>query len=635
MNRRDPMSPAARRLRLAALGGLLAGLLGCAEPQIRAQREEESDRERYPVKLVGDVSTFDNAAPIPVSGVALVEGLDGTGGPAPPGSARNQLEDDLKKQRVPNVKSVLASPDFALVLVSARVPPGARKGDRLDVEVALPPGSRTTSLRGGRLRRCYLYNYAALSQLSPSYANTGGALRGHAVARAEGPLLVGTAGGDEAERLKKGRIWGGAVSQIDRPFHIVMNAKQQYAKVSANVAARINASFQQGGAGSEVAVAKNNTAVVLALPPQYKHNPQRFLRVVRMVPLEDGAAPPLTLPSPPGGEGRVRGAARLPYRARLEEDLLDPARAVVAALRLEALGHESAAALKKGLQNPAPLVRFCAAEALAYLGEPACAEELARAVRQQPYLRAYALTALASLDESACRDRLFDLLGAEGDDETRYGAFRALRALDERDEAVQGELLGESFWLHRVAPGTKPLVHVALGRRPEVVLFGDGQKLVPPFSILAGEFTLTAAAGDVRCTVSRVDTSGDDPDVSRVRSALELAEVIKALASQGASYVEVLEVLRQADACSGLSCRVRQDALPQAVTVQQLAQAARGGATGPDAVTVVKPDAEMGATPELYQAATPRKRPATLDSDARALQHERRNKDEKRAAQRR
>ena len=64
------------------LGVLLATLLGCTRPQARGQREEESDRERYPVKLVGDVTTFSNADPIPVHGVGLVEDLDGTGGPA-------------------------------------------------------------------------------------------------------------------------------------------------------------------------------------------------------------------------------------------------------------------------------------------------------------------------------------------------------------------------------------------------------------------------------------------------------------------------------------------------------------------------------------------------------------------------
>ena len=39
------------------------------------------------------------------------------------------------------------------------IPTGAKKGDKLDLEISLPPNSRTTSLRGGYLRKCSLFNY--------------------------------------------------------------------------------------------------------------------------------------------------------------------------------------------------------------------------------------------------------------------------------------------------------------------------------------------------------------------------------------------------------------------------------------------------------------------------------------------
>jgi hypothetical protein len=606
------------------LGMLLATLAGCTQPQARGQREEESDRERYPVKLVGDVTTFGNADPIPVHGVGLVEELDGTGGPAPSGGLRDTLEHDLVQQRVPDVKARLRSDDCAMVQVAALVPAGARKGDRIDVEIRLPPGSKATSLRGGRLRRCMLYNHEFLGNVSAEYAGTNAALKGHPIALAEGNLLVGFGSGDEGERMKSARIWEGAACRIDRPFHLLMNANQQYVRVAANVADRINAAFQgafSGGPDSEIASAKSNSFVLLGMPPQYKHNPQRFLRVVRMVPLEDS-------------EVAKQQPGRPPYRVRLQEDLLDPARTVVASLRLEALGTSSLPALKQGLQAAHPLVRFCSAEALAYLGSAACADELARTVKQQPYLRAYALTALASLDESVCREHLFDLLNTDGDDETRYGAFRALRALNDADEAVRGKLLGDAFWLHHIAPNTPPLIHVSLNRRPEVVLFGSGHTLVPPFSLLAGEFALTAAAGDQRCTVSHFPLHGDEEGGSRVRCPLELTEVLKLMASQGASFAEIIELLRQADLCHNLSCRLRHDALPQTVTVQQLAAAGKAEAekkrhvppTGKstDAVEIIKPDSvDLGATPALYEESTG-SRASVLDSEAHSLQHERR-----------
>lgn len=648
MNRRDstPLGcrpPAGRRsasllakraraerggLRLGTLAVLLAGMLGCsAKPQVRSQSAEESDRDRYPVKTVGDVTTFSNADPIPVSGVGLVEGLEGTGGPAPAGGYRQMLEHDLQKQRVPRVKEVLNSPNTSMVLVSGLMPAGARRGDPFDVEITLPGGSRTSSLRGGILRRCLLYNYAFVRDLSsaPVYANSDATLKGQPVGVAEGALLVGF-GGDEETRARQARIWGGGRSAVDRPLHLLLNSNEQFARVAKIVADRVNAAFQgtlPAGPTTEVAHARDKILVLLGIPPQYKHHPAHFMRVVRMVPLEDA-------PTPTPRDGRPR----LPYREQLQEDLLDPARTVVAALRLEALGGESKRRLRRGLDSDSPLVRFCAAEATAYLGSTAGVDELGRIVQQQPYLRAYALTALASLDESACRDKLADLLNADLDDETRYGAFRALRSLDEHDEAVHGELLAETFWLHRVASQTPAMVHVSMSRRPEIVLFGKSQTLEPKFSLLAGEFAVTAAAGDERCTISHFPANGDGG--GRVRCSLDLADILKTMAEQGATYPEVVELIRQAEGCRVLSCRVRQDALPQAVPVEELARAGRESVRpakdklakdklardGAEAVQIIKPDSDLGTTPALFQ--TDGRRTPARDKDAQALQQERR-----------
>src|SRR5207244_423001 len=83
------------------------------------------------------------------------------------------------------------------------------------------------------------------------------------------------------------------------------------------------------------------------------------------------------------------------YRKRLEDEVLDPARAVTASLRLEALGEAGKAALRRGLHADSVLVRFCCAESLAYQGEPLAAVELAK-LADEPALRAFCLTALAS-----------------------------------------------------------------------------------------------------------------------------------------------------------------------------------------------------------------------------------------------
>jgi hypothetical protein len=277
--------------------------------------------------------------------------------------------------------------------------------------------------------------------------------------------------------------------------------------------------------------------------------------------------------------------------------LLDPAKTIAGALRLEALGAQSIPALKVGLHSDVPLVRFAAAEALAYLGSPSCGEELGKQVAEQPFVQAFALTALASLNEAVCRVKLQELLSAPGP-ETRYGAFRALRARDERDPLVAGEKLG-SFWLHRVAKNSPPQVHVATHARPEVVLFGDRPSLVPPFSFLVGpEFTLRAEEGKDTCVLSRfTQRKGKQAK----QCSLEVADVLRALAELGGNYADAVELLRQAEAGRGLNCVVKVDALPKAPTVYDLARAGVQLAGGKGDAPGLLP-ADIGVTPTLYES---------------------------------
>jgi flagellar basal body P-ring protein FlgI len=601
MIRRDALS----RTPWLTLAALLVAVAGCVSPQVRTQSDEGAEAEvKYDVQTVGDVTDVGNADPIQVGGVGLVIDLEGTGGSAPPGSYRTLLEDQLRKNRqlldsllkqygVKDVKELLALPSVSLVLVSASVPPGAHKGDPIDVDVSLPADSKTTSLRGGRLVECSLFNYELASALSPKYGGNGNAIKGHAIARAEGHVLVGFGEGEDA-RQRSGRIWAGARCKIDRPVHLILKDKQQHASIASAVADRVNTAFHSAAAGlpgNRIAVAENKTLVQLSVPHQYRHNLPRYLRVVRLVPLREAGDQART-----GEDGVER---RISYRRALEQDLVKPGRTVLAALRLEALGNRTVPVLKTALGHEHALVRFSAAEALTYLGSPAGAEELARMVEEHPALRAFSLTALASLDEAVCHVKLRELL-ASSKAETRYGAFRALRALDERDPSVQGEMLNEAFWLHHAAPDSAPLVHVSSNRRAEVVLFGDDAHLKPPFAFRAGDFNITAGQDDDRCTIGLFSPS--DGKALRRQCSLKVEDVLRTMAAMGGMYPEAVEVLRQAHVCQCLSCQLEADALPQAVSVQELARAGVGdpeGLLADEEILNAKPD--LGVTPTLYE----------------------------------
>jgi hypothetical protein len=571
--------------RFTVLALLSLGLAGCFfEPEARLQSDEENDRIREAsVQTIGDATAVANAERVPVSGVGLVVGLDGTGGSAPPGGFRTMLEDYLRKKKVENIQQLLASPDTAMVLVSAIIPAGARRNDTIDVEITLPPGSKVRSLRGGYLTECLLYDYASTRQISPNSTKPDRVAIGHVLARAEGPLLVGFGDGDEAAKVKQGRIWGGAKVEIDRTFWLALNSDQQFARVAMKVAERVNETFQgpYQAPGTMLAEAKTKEVISLRVPSQYRQNLERYLRVIRFVPLQE---------SPP---------ASSPYRRRLEEDLLDPSRTIPTALRLEALGTDSIPDLKKGLSSNHALVRFASAEALAYLGSPSCGDELAKLAAEEPMLRAYCLAALASLDEGVCYVQLRDLM-ASPSPELRYGAFRALRALDERNDSIKGEYLNDSFWLHRVVPASVSLVHMSTSRRAEIVVFGEEPFLEPPFSFMAGpEFTITAGDNDQRCTVSRFSVQHG---TRKKQCSLQLTDVLHALADLGGTYPDAVELLRQLERNKCLTCAVAVDALPEAPSVLQLARAGKADSS----VKVVDGEilnarAEFGATPSLFQ----------------------------------
>jgi hypothetical protein len=268
---------------------------------------------------------------------------------------------------------------------------------------------------------------------------------------------------------------------------------------------------------------------------------------------------------------------------------------VVAGLKLEAMGAPAIAPLKEALQHEHPLVRFVAAEALAYLGEPAAGEVLAQAVAEEPRFQAFGLAALASLDEAVSRVKLQELMRHPSPN-VRYGAFRALRALDEHEPAVQGEFLNHSFYLHRVAPDSPSLVHLSTLGRAEVVLFGEEPVLLPPFSLQAGrDFAITAQKDEDRCIVSRFSA---EKGVWREYSSLRVEDVIRSLGQLGATYPDVVEFLLQAQRTRCLSCRLAIDALPEAVSVQELAAA--GALDSQTNNSAEQHDASLGALPNLF-----------------------------------
>jgi hypothetical protein len=560
--------------------GLAAALTGCVGSQTekvegRSQiGEDPADPDAF--ATVGAKTTPANTEPIPVSGVGLVYRLAGTGSSAAPGGWRTMLENSLKKQGFSNLRELLDDPakSTSLVLVSALIPPGARKGELIDVQISLPEDSRTTSLKGGMLLACDLYNYDTTGNLQSIVregkpAGPRGDLKlGSVWARAEGPVVAGSyvpagrtapeAAEGEPPSLKAGRVWGGGRVTQHRPYYFLMNPGDQNARMAGEVAERLNATFNTGDPNLKIAEFKTRELILVHVPAAYRHAHYRYLVVARQVPIVPIAADSL-------------------YRRKLEDELLDPTTALRAAVKLEAAGGDNLRALRIAKENPSPWVRFAAAESLAYLGQTDGAAELARLAEDHPALRAQCLKALASMDDAAFTDRLVELMG-NTDPVLRYGAFVALRLADENNPAVKGVLLNNSFWLHRVAAGSPGMVHLTGDRRSEIVLFGDGVALrgpVPPLPV-GSDFTVSLPAGEAEAKVTRiVRAKNGDSDVKEMKCKPDLGEVVATIGRLGGGYSEAVEFLRRADSAQVLTAAVVIDAVPRQFTIQQLAAFAK------------------------------------------------------------
>lgn len=513
----------------------LIALCGCAAPLLRSQSPGEfADALESNTKLVGEVARPYGHEYVQVESVALITGLDNTGEDPAPSPQRSALLHELQTIGVQNPNQLLASPTTALVLVRGFLPPGIQKGDKFDLEVQVPSRSETTSLRGGWLMETRLTELAVL----------GGQIHeGHPWGHGEGAVLVDPAADGEKDRalLVRGRVLGGGTATKVRDLGLFIAPEDKSIRMSAQIGQAINRRFHTFTRGIKQGVAnpRSEERIDLKIHPRYKDNLARYIRVVRAIPLKESA---------------VEQTLRL---ALLERQLLDPITASTAALRLEAIGNEAVGTLTKGIGSSDVEVRFYAAEALAYLDEPAASAPLAVAAREEPAFRAYALAALSAIDDMSAHDELLRLLEVSSS-ETRYGAFRALWAMNPHDPLLRGENLNGQFSYHVLATAGPSMIHVTRSYRPEIVMFSDDQRLQAPFVLEAGKSILVKAAGD-KVTVSKFMVG--QPDQKRVVST-KVDEVIRAVVELGGTYPDVVQALQQAKSCHALEGRFEVDALP-------------------------------------------------------------------------
>lgn len=525
-----------RRRILVLLSTLLGG---CNALDFRSQSPEDEKVETADhTKMVSDFSVPFGMYPLEVQAVGLVTGLPGTGSDPAPSPERGALINEMQKMGVENPNQLLASLNTDLVLIRGSIRPGTSEGDRFDIEVRVPSRSENKGLRGGWLMK------TRLTELGVA----GGQVRpGQLSAFAEGPILVDpTLSAEDSDHVTRarGRILGGGISNISRPLGLVIKPQFRNVHVASQLGISINRRFHTFKQGVKTGVAKPKTDqfIELTLHPRYKDNVERFVRVVRSLPFKESLE-----------EQLVRLSV-------LERNLLDPISCAGAALKLEAIGKEAIPTLKKGLQSPDVEVRFYSAEALAYLDDKSAAAPLGEIAANQPAFRAFALAALGAMDDFEAYEVLRSLLPSQSA-ETRYGAFRALWAMNDHDAFIRDVMISDDFHYHVLDVDGPPMIHFTRNTRPEIVMFGRDQQFLPPLSLEAGPRILINSTGDGRISISRFTVG--EPDQKRFTS-LSIDEVVRTVADLGGTYPDIVQALQQAKATKGLPGRLEMEAVPKA-----------------------------------------------------------------------
>jgi hypothetical protein len=199
------------------------------------------------------------------------------------------------------------------------------------------------------------------------------------------------------------------------------------------------------------------------------------------------------------------------------------------------------------------------------------------------------------MDDVSAYDALQDLLDAPSA-ETRYGAFRALWAMNAQDPLVAGEMMGDEFSYHVLDTAGPPMIHATRSLRPELVLFGKQQTFRLPILAEAGNQIMVRDLPDGQVSVSRFDA--DRPDQRRIVSP-SVDEVIRAVVDLGGTYPDVVQLLQEARQAGVLPSRLAIEALPEGGRSYQRPS------TSESAAPVVDEDEEESPSAPSFRVSSP------------------------------
>jgi hypothetical protein len=529
---------------------------GCAQeqkkPQMIRRYIDVGPKKNLPPFLKGSVfelTELTNNAPFPISAYGLVGQLRGTGSSEAPASVRQWMIREMVRRGFGDPRTgfgkmqpgpVLASPEFAIVRVDGVLPPGARKGDRVDAWVSALPND-TSSLAHGVLFETEL----KVDGANPN--NPSAAL--DAIAKAGGPILVNPAyaletsanpAGPAKASLRRGIVPNSGAVQLDRPLMFILRQPQH--SVARAIEMRLNERFQKEAdrprknsmVGYQVAEAKDEGRVEFYVPRSFNGDWERFAGVSQYLFMDTSVAF-VTAKAKELAEAAVKPKAPL-----LEISYC-----------WEGLGSGALPFISKLMTHPDPNVAFAAARAAAFIGDTSFAaqEALTRmaSTRGHPY-QLSAIDVLGKLPPSSALDEMLRRLLDSSEATVRVEAYKVLAA--NNDPSIVSHVVKrwedrEKFVLDLVPSDGPPLVYATQRGRPRIAIIGRFPEVIDPFVFTAVGSRLSISStqvGDAKTPALVIhyrDPRHRNP--VRVLSRPDVAELAARLGGEGAKSEERLD----------------------------------------------------------------------------------------------
>ncbi|MDG1874447.1 MAG: flagellar basal body P-ring protein FlgI [Mariniblastus sp.] len=542
---RDPNSQIIKVGRRVFLAGLVVTATGCKNMIRRGQSPDDTiplvqlyDENVSKTKYIGDICGIWGLDFAKVDGIGLATNLKGTGSPPRPGGQRDQLIRDLEmNENIEDAKKLVKSDNTELVVMYGMLPPGIRKGETFDLKVSVLANSDATSLESGNVLQTRMRPMRYLGRKV-------GVKQGHVTALAKGPIVVDAIYETRQDQKKmiEGTILGGGKALEDRPLGLAIRTDEYSMKTTTMMSRAINSRFTAISSSGRKGVAepKTDKSIELIVPDSYRLNIGRYLAVIKNIAFSEQIAD------------------RVNRMELLDREMGEPAKAGETALRLEALGKDGIPALKRALRHNDLEVQFHAAQALAYSGEADGVDILIKCAREEPAFRWHAMTALASLDDVSTSSALADLMQVPSA-ETRYGAFRAMRAQSPNDPLIAGDWLAKDFFLHEIPSDVEPMVHFSKSKRQEIVLFGHEQKVSDDFMHIEKGITIRGN-GNGRVSITRYSAEYGD---EKTTCTTKVADLVRTLAKFGFTYSSMLKMFRNAQQSEMIDTRLVVNAIPK------------------------------------------------------------------------